>query len=159
MRTTLALAILLTTLPAADPPVRHVPRIVDREFAARTTLCRDAAAASQGSVRTNEAKLSLAEWLGPDLVELQVHQTGAELVDFGAAASHIRRLLARRPRFLSPFPPWAEATPLAAQGILGTLRYTGGRTGRFEIAGHHVCLQDSGGAFWWVRLAEVDIHR
>jgi hypothetical protein len=155
-RATMALTMLLIAAPGAGPPIRHAPRVVDRGFATRVSLCH-AVPANPGGVRTNDSKLSAAEILGPELLELQVHQLGDGLADFDAAVSHLRRLLAQRPRIVSPQTPWAEATPLASEGILGTLRYTHGRTGRFEAAGMHLCFQDSAGAFWWMRLAAIDV--
>lgn len=65
--------------------------------------------------------------------------------------------MTQRPRFISNYIPWAEATPLAVEGILGTLHYTEDRSGQIEIAGVHMCLQDSTGTSWWIRLAAVDV--
>ncbi len=156
IRGTAALTLVVMALPAAGPPIRYVPRLVDHEFATRSVLCKNAPT-NHAVGQSNDAKLSIIEWLGPELREVQVHQLGNDVRDFNAAQNQIRRLLARRPRFLNHFSPWAEATPLATQGILGTLRYSDDRTGRFEIAGVHLCLQDSAGVFWWIRLAEVDV--
>ncbi len=70
---------------------------------------------------------------------------------------HIRQVLAERPRVFSGYAPWAEGTPLARSGILGTLRYAHGRRGRLEIAGSHLCLEDTMARVWWVRVAPVDL--
>jgi len=156
IRGTAALTLMLMALPTAGPPIRYVPRIVDRDFTARVILCKGAPG-TPGATRTNEARLSVAELLGSELVEVQLHQTGEGFADFSAAVDQVRRLLSQRPQLLSNYTPWAEPTPLASQGILGTLRYTDDRSGRIEIAGVHMCLQDSTGTFWWIRLAAVDI--
>jgi hypothetical protein len=150
------LLIVLTVLGLARPPIRLVPRIVDPQFATRLDLC-PTSPRSVGTFEDNEARRSVAELLGPEVVELQVHQVGDSLRDFAKVANHIRHLLAQRPRFISRFPPWAEATPMEAEGILGTLRYTHGRTGRFEFAGIHLCAEDSTGKAWWIRLAPGDL--
>jgi hypothetical protein len=152
----LVLAMALTPVFGAKLRIRHVPRVVDAQFATRLTLC-PGAPASGGMSRANDARRSVAQLLGPELIELQVHQIGDSFPDFGKVVSHIRGLLNRRPQHLSRSIHWAEPTPLAAYGILGTLRYTHGRKGWIEIAGLHVCAQDSAGRFWWIRLAPVDL--
>lgn len=149
------LTVLLMAFGTGEPPIRYVPRVVDRDFAGRMRMCRSAPA-SHDTIQTNDARLSVAELLGSELLELQVHQIGNGL-DFDSAANHIRRLLTRRPRVVSNYSPWAEPTPLAVQGILGSLRYSHGRTGPIEIAGMHLCFQDHAGGFWWTRLADVDV--
>ena len=148
--------VVLLSLAAAGLRIVHVPRTVDPQFATRLSLCPNAPM-SGGAIRANDAQRSVAEFIGPDLIELQVHQVGDSFPDFGAVARHVRHLLARHPRFVSHFTPWAEATPLGAVGILGTLRYTHGRQGRIEIAGVHMCIQDTAGTVWWIRLAPVDL--
>lgn len=156
IRETAALTAVLMAFGTRGPPIRYVPRVVDRDLAGRVTMCKGAPA-SYGTIQTNDAKRSVAELLGPELLEVQVHQIGDGLAGFDSAANHIRHLLTRRPHFLGKYPPWAEATPLGVQGILGTLRYSHDRRGPIEIAGMHVCFQDSTGVFWWTRLAEVDV--
>ena len=143
---------------SSGPRIRYVPRTIDHAFTTRIHLCKSAPD-TPGAIQTNEAKLSIAELLGSELSEIQVHQIGQGFADFNAAADHIRDLLRQRPRVLSKYTPWAEGTPLAVQGILGTLQYSGDRFGRIEIAGVHACLQDSIGTFWWVRVAVVDLWR
>ena len=155
MREAAALTLLLMAFPIG-PRIRHVPRTIDHAFAARSHLCKGAPD-SEGAVQTNEAKLSLAELWGSELIEIQVHQIGEGFGDFNSAADHIRELLAQRPRVLTSYSPWAEATPLAVQGILGTLQYREDRSGVIEITGMHACFQDRTGTFWWVRVAAVDV--
>jgi hypothetical protein len=138
------------------PRIRYVPRTIDHAITTRFRLCKGAPDTT-GAVRTNEAQLSLAELLGSELVEIQVHQIGEGFGDFDAAADHIRELLTQRPRLLTSYSPWAEPTPLAMQGILGTLQYSENRSGEIEIAGMHACFQDRTGTFWWVRVAAVDV--
>lgn len=152
----LAVALMAVSDSGSEPPIRYVPRVVDAGLASRYHLCPDAPASGGANV-ANDARRSVAELLGPELVEVQVHQVGDGFRDFGAVEAHLRALLARRPRVASRDTPWAEGTPLAAGGILGTLRYPGGREGRIEVAGVHVCAQDSAGTFWWMRLAHVDV--
>jgi hypothetical protein len=149
------LLMVLTILSLARPPIRWVPKIVDHQFTTRFDIC-PTSPRSVGTFEDNEARRSVAELFGPELIELHVHQVGDSLRNFTKVASHIRHLLAQRPRFVSRFPPWAEATPMEADGILGTLRYTRGRTGRFEIAGIHLCAEDSSGKASWIRLAPGD---
>jgi hypothetical protein len=156
VRGTAVFAVMLMAFPTAGPPIRYVPRLVDRDFSARHILCKGAPD-TPGATRTNEARLSVAELLGSELVEVQLHQIGEGFADFSAAIDQVRRLLSQRPQHLSNYSPWAEATPLASHGILGTLRYTDDRSGRLEIAGVHMCLQDSTGTYWWIRLAAIDI--
>ena len=148
--------VLLMTTSGSGPRIRHVPRVVDTQFATRSSLCPDAPV-SGGTSEGNDARRSVAEFLGPELVELHVYQVGGGFPDFGAVAAHLRWVLAQRPRSVSRYSPWAEGTPLAAAGILGTLRYTRGRGGRVEVVGVHVCLQDSAGTTWWMRLAPIDV--
>jgi hypothetical protein len=147
---------LLMMLTGIAPRIRHVPRVIDRQLATRYNLCPHEATDAAVS-QTNEPHHSVAEFLGPELLEIQVHQFGRSFRNFGRVASHIRDLLGRRPRSFSRLTPWAEATPMAGAGILGTLRYTHDRTGRFEIAGVHACVEDSAGTFWWIRLAPGDL--
>jgi len=156
MQPTVVLAVVLMIFPDSGPPIRHVPRVVDTGFATRSSLCPDAPSIG-GAVEANDARRSVAEFLGPELVELQVHQVGDSFQDFGAVATHLRWILAQRPQFVSRYAPWAEGTPMGAAGILGTLRYTEGSAGRVEVAGVHVCVQDSTGTVWWIRLAPIDL--
>ena len=155
MREAAALTLMLMAFPIG-PRIRYVPRTIDHAFTTRFHLCKGAPD-TEGAVQTNEAKLSLAELLGSELLEIQVHQIGEGFGDFNAAADHIRELLTQRPRVLTSYPPWAEPTPLAVQGILGTLQYSEDRSGEIEIAGVHACFQDRTGTFWWVRVAAVDV--
>ena len=140
---------------SGGPPIRHVPRVVDVHFASRIHLC-PGAPDSGGIGKSNDGRNTIAEFLGPGLREIAVHQIGDSFPEFSAVQGHIRRVLARRPHEFSRYSPWAEATPLAANGILATLRYTRGRSGRLEIAGWHLCFQDTTGTAWWVRVAPVD---
>src|ERR1700752_1350244 len=156
MREAAALTLMLMAF-SIGPHIRDVPRTVDHAFTTRLRLCNGAPDNTVGAVQANEAKLSLADLLGSELIELQVHQIGKGFGDFNAAADHIRELLAQRPRVLTSYAPWAEATPLAVQGILATLQYSGDRSGEIEIAGVHACFQDRTGTFWWVRVAAGDV--
>jgi len=141
---------------STGPRIRYVPRTIDHSFTTRVHLCKGAPDTSS-AIHTNEAKLSIAELLGSELIEIQVHQMGDGFAHFNVAADHIRDLLSQRPQAISRYTPWAEGTPLAVQGILGTLQYSHDRSGQIEIAGVHACFQDSTGTFWWVRAAPVDL--
>jgi hypothetical protein len=55
------------------------------------------------------------------------------------------------------FPNWAEGTPLRTWGILGTIHYSRHHQGRFEVEGNHLCVVDSLGTTWWLRLEAVDV--
>lgn len=149
------LAIGLIPLSEA-PPIRHVPRVVDVHFASRLRLCPQAPARG-GMGQANDRRQSIGEFLGVDLLDIAVHQVGDSFPDFPSVQWHIRHVLAQRPREFSRYSPWAEPTPLAANGILGTLRYAHGRSGRLEIAGSHLCLQDLRGRVWWVRVGPIDV--
>jgi hypothetical protein len=143
----------------SPPPIRHVPRVVDVHFASRMQLCPEAPD-SGGTGQVNDSQRTITEFLGTGLREIAVHQIGDSFPKFSVAQQHIREVMARRPQVFSRYSPWAEATPLAANGILATLLYTRGRSGRLEIAGTHLCFQDPTGTVWWVRVAPVDLwHR
>ena len=156
LRPTLVLCLLLMIASGSGPRIRHVPRVVDPGFATRFALCPNAPSTG-GAGESNDDRRSVAELLGPALVEIQVHQVGDGFADFGAVEAHLRWVLARRPHAVSHYSPWAEATPLATSGILGTLRYADGREGRLEVVGTHVCVQDGTGTVWWTRLTPVDV--
>jgi hypothetical protein len=138
-----------------DPPIRHVPQTVDSTFAQRGRLCPNAPDLS-GVGRPNDARRSVAELLG-SITSVDVHQFGRNFVDFVAVQAYLHQLLAQRPRGLSRSLGWANATPLAGEGVLGTLHFATGSTGVFEAAQVHLCAQDSSGVYWWLRLAPLDL--
>ena len=137
-----------------DPPIRHVPRTVDSTFAERGALCPHAPYLG-GVSRPNDARRSVAEVLGT-VTAVDVYQFGRSFVDFVAVQTYLHKQLAERPRVLYRHVPWAEATPLAAAGVLGTLHFATGSTGVFEATDVHLCAQDSSGAYWWLRLVPLD---
>jgi len=73
------------------------------------------------------------------------------------ARDHVAQLVQARPHGLTRFPNWAEGTPFRDWGIVGSVRYTGGRSGHFEVVGSHLCMADSLGETWWLRLEAVDV--
>jgi hypothetical protein len=89
MREAAALTLMLMAF-SIGPRIRDVPRTVDHAFTTRLRLCNGAPDNTVGAVQANEAKLSLADLLGSELIELQVHQIGKGFGDFNAAADHIR---------------------------------------------------------------------
>ena len=137
-------------------PIRYVPRVVDAHFTSRMLLCPGAP--SRGGVgQANDSQKTVAEFLGAELREIAVHQIGDSFPEFAVVQQHIQQVMAQRPQVFSRYSPWAEATPLSANGVLATLRYTRGRSGRLEISGSHLCFQDAAGPVWWVRVAPVDV--
>ena len=154
----LLLAVLLLLAPTDHQPVpiRFVPRVVDTRFAERSRLCEDGPASTMAPI-SNDLRRSTAAVLGPALRALQVHQLGDSLTEFPKVRQHLRTLLRARPRFLARYPTWAEATPFRNWGILGTVRYSGGRSGPLEVVGNHLCVADSAGVRWLLRLEAVDL--
>jgi hypothetical protein len=143
-------------LMSGPPPIRHVPRVVDVHFASRMHLCPGTP--DRGGIgQANDTGKTITEFLGTGLREIAVHQIGDSFPKFNVVQQHIRQVMSQRPQEFSRYSPWAEATPLAANGILATLRYTRGRSGRLEIAGSHLCFQDTTGTVWWVRVGSVDV--
>ncbi len=149
-------AVALGLLAQASLSIHSVPRTVDPHFASRIRLCIQAHD-SGGSGTQNDSGQSVAEFLGPALREIDVHQVGDSFPGFPSVASHVRQLLSTRPMAFSRYSPWAEGTPLGVHGILGTLQYRNGSTGVIEIAGQHMYAQDSLAKTWWVRLEAVDV--
>jgi hypothetical protein len=149
------LGMLLLPFAAQDPPVRHVPRTADSSFAERGGLCPDAPYLG-GVSRPNDARRSVAEVLGT-ITALDVHQFGRSFVDFAAVQTYLHKQLSAKPRVLYRHVPWAEATPLDAAGVLGTLHFATGSTGVFEATDVHLCAQDSSGVYWWLRLVPLDV--
>ena len=137
-----------------DPPIRHVPR-VDSTFAERLRLCPGVPYLG-GVSQPNDARRSVAQALGT-ITAVDVHQFGRAFSDFAAVQTYLQGQLARRPRVLYRYTPWAEATPLADSGVLGTLHFAAGSTGVFEATDLHFCAQDSSGVYWWLRLVPLDM--
>ena len=110
-----------------EPPIRHVPR-VDSTFAERLRLCPGVPYLG-GVSQPNDVRRSIAQALGT-ITAVDVHQFGRAFSDFAAVQAYLQGQLARRPRVLYRYTPWAEATPLAvactsaASG--GTSRTTSG---------------------------------
>jgi len=156
VRLTLTILLLLVPLATKEPSIRLVPRVVDRHFAERRRLCTEDSAATDLPLPNDEHR-SVQDFLGPALLELQIHQLGDSFLAFAAAQRHLRALLRARPRSLSRFPAWAEGTPFRSWGLLGTIHYTRDRTGRAEAVGNHLCTTDSTGVTWWLRLEVVDV--
>jgi hypothetical protein len=151
-----AVLVVLAVAVSQEPAIRFVPQTVDRDFATRTRLCSAASAGTSDPV-SNDQRRSVQALLGPTLLELQVHQMGDSFTTFAPVRDKLRALLRARPFGLTRFPNWAEGTPFRNWGLLGTIRYTRGRTGRFEAVGNHLCFADSAGVTWWVRLEVVDV--
>jgi len=143
-------------LASPDLHIRHVPRTVDPQFHQRTRLCAEQAPSNAGP-QPNDQRVTVQTFLGPALREIHLHQLGDSLAPFPTARATLRALLAARPRAFSPFPHWAEATPLRAWGLLGTVHYVGHSSRRIEVAGRHLCVADSLGVLWWIRLEAVDV--
>lgn len=141
-------------------PIRYAPRTVDPHFSSRGRLCPTAADSANARVTLldNDSMQSIAQFLGPSLIEVAVHQIGDSFPGFPPVEAHIRWVLAARPQSFFKYSPWAEGTPLRENGILGTLKYRSGATGSLEIAGLHVCVQDSLTRAWWIRLAPGDLR-
>lgn len=139
-------------------PIRAAPRLVDPHLASRGRLC-PTAPDSAGTLQSNDSAQSILQFLGPGLAEVAVHQTGDSFRGFPPVEAHIRQVLGSRPGAFFRGTPWAEGTPLAANGILGTVRYRNGAAGTLEITGHHVCVQDSLVRTWWIRVAPGDLRQ
>ena len=139
-----------------EPAIRLVPRAIDPHFAERQRLCLEQSTIT-GFPLANDGRRAVQDFLGPALVEMQVHQTGDSLVAFAKLESHLRALLQARPKSLTRFPNWAESTPFRSWGVLGTVHYTRDRTGRVETVGTHLCVTDSTGVTWWMRLERADV--
>ena len=154
-RSTFFLALFLLPLAGQDPPVRHVPRTVDSTISGRIDLCPGAPYVG-GLSRANDARRSISELFGT-ITEIEVHQFGASFVDFSAVQTYVQGQLAQRPRTLYRYSAWAEATPLAGSGVVGTIRFVTGSTGRLEGTGIHLCIEDASGVYWCVRLAPSDV--
>jgi hypothetical protein len=148
------LALILLHLAGQNPPVRHLPR-GDSTLGATIALCSGAPYIG-GTSRANDARLSISELFGA-VTEVDVHQFGAGFVDFAAVQTYVHRQLAQRPRTLYRYRAWAEATPLAGSGVVGTIRFTAGSEGRLEATGIHLCIEDTSGVYWWIRLAPSDL--
>jgi hypothetical protein len=140
---------------AAPPPIRNVPRPADSTFTNRVTICPDAKGREPG-VQANEARLSVVEILGT-IAAVDVHQFGTGFSGFPAVQRYLADLLTRRPRTSYTTLPWAEGTPLAALGVLGTVHFASGVDAHLEAAGTHLCLQDRNGLATWWRLGPTDL--
>ena len=152
--TVMFLCMFLLPFVGQDPPIRHVPQPVD-SIAERGGFCPNAQYLG-GVSRANDARRSVAQALGT-ITAVDVYQFGPSFVDFVAVQTYLRRQLAQRPRVLYRYVPWAEATPLAAAGVLGTFHFASGSTGVFEATDVHLCAQDSSGVYWWLRLVPLDV--
>jgi hypothetical protein len=137
------------------PPIHHVPRLVDSTFHHRITLC-PAATTAAGELLQNDARRSTAELFGT-VTSVDVHQFGDSFAGFAAVQRYLEQLLARRPRTSYPSIPWAEGTPLAAWGVLGTVHLNDGTDARLEAVGSHLCFQRATGAATWWRLEPMDV--
>lgn len=152
---TLSALLLLMQSAVAAPAIHHVPRLVDSSFATRGTLCRTAIATTAG-LRPNDDRRTVAELVGR-VASIDVHQFGTEFAGFPAVQRYLATLLGQRPHVSYPTIPWAEGTPLAGWGMLGTVHFAAGPDARLEAAGPHVCLLDSTGHATWWRVAPVDV--
>jgi hypothetical protein len=155
--TLIGLGILLLPSVGQDLTIRHVPKTIDSGFSTRTRLC-PGAPYEGGVSQRNDARRTLEQLLGP-ITAIDVHQFSPRnrfSPNFKDVERYLGELLALRPRTAERFAAWAEMTPLDFDGILGTLRFANGSTGAFEVAGVHVCAQDSSGVYWWFRLVPGD---
>ncbi len=155
-RLKLQIVLLFGLLPAQDPSIRFVPRVVYPDFAQLHRLCADDSM-GVSAPRPNDERRSVQALLGPALVELQIHQMGDSVTSFPRARDQVVGLLRARPQSLTRFPNWAEGTPFRNWGIVGSVHYTGGRASPFEVVGNHLCMADSLGGMWWLRLEAVDV--
>jgi hypothetical protein len=156
VRLPVSIVVLLVPLAVHEPPIKYVPLTVDVHFAERLRLC-SGDSTSGGYPVMNDQRRSIQQLLGPSLVEIQLHQLGDSLSPFPKARAHVRDLLEARPLSLSHVPNWAEGTPLRSWGIIGSVHYSRDRVGRLEAAGNHLCVVDSTGVTWWIRVEAVDV--
>jgi hypothetical protein len=145
----------MVTLGPQNVPIHHVSRTVDPAFASRYQLCPGAS--YEGGVdRSNDTRASVEELFGP-IASIEIHQFGPKFANLSAVETYVRELLAKRPRRVSRFQPWAEMTVFDREGVLGTIRFGNGVSGVFEAAGPYVCLQDAMSRHWWLRLVPMDV--
>ena len=155
---TLTLTLLgafMATLGPRNVPIHHDSRTVDPAFESRYALCPGAS--YEGGVdQSNESRASVEELFGP-ITTIEIHQFGPKFTTFSAVEAYVRDLLAKRPRRVSRYQPWANLTALAREGVLGTIRFGNGVSGVFEATGPYVCLQDAMSRHWWLRLVPMDV--
>jgi hypothetical protein len=121
----------------------------------RIAVCPNAIGTA-GGLEPNDAQRPVSELLRT-ISSVDVHQFGTSFGRFSAVQRYLAKLLAQRPRVSYGSIPWAEGTPLAAWGVLGTVHFTAGADARFEAVGPHLCVQDSAGVGTWWRLAPSDV--
>ena len=142
--------VFMANLGPQNVPIHHVSRRVDPAFESRYQLCPGAS--YEGGVdRSNDTRASVEELFGP-ITSIEIHQFGPTFANFSAVESYVRELLAKRPRRVSRYQAWANATALDRDGVLGTIRFGNGVSGVFEATGPYVCLQDAMSRHWWLRL-------
>lgn len=151
----LALLLPFCRMILPGPPIHYVPRLVDSTFHHRIALC-PAATTAAGDLLHNDARRSVAELFGT-VTSVDAHQFGDSFAGFPAVERYLAQLLARRPRTSYPSVPWAEATPLGAWGVLGTVHFSDGPDAHLEAVGSHLCVQEADGSATWWRLEPMDV--
>ena len=114
---------------------------------------------SPGSMRDNDHRKTLAEFLGSPAKTVRVHYYSDDWKDFDHVRLRLKKILDTKPKTFYRYEAWAEPTMLSNGGIIATIAYSNGKEGHLEIASRtHLCAQDQAGTYWWVRLEAIDIY-
>ena len=100
LRLTQPVLLLLLAFGTEEPPIRLVPRVLDPHFAQRHRLCAEASPTAAAPL-SNDDRRTVQEFVGPALLELQVHQIRDSFTVFAKAQEHLRDLLRDRPKSLT----------------------------------------------------------
>lgn len=110
-------------------------------------LC-DGAAMQDGSPRTNDSKRPVRELFGR-IGAIELNEVGMFIQGNESAMKFVTTLLDYQPDALYRYNPWPDYYK-GEDGLLATIKYSNGASGRFEYTNQHFCLSDDQGQFWWL---------
>jgi hypothetical protein len=102
----------------------------------------------------NREKRNLAALISLEAPFVRIESRSPDWKNEAEALARVLEVVASKPGFLTPGPGWSELVIPEVRGVIATLDDS--RKARMEIAGFHVCVQDSLGQVWFFRTVPVD---
>lgn len=141
-----------SSVPRMFPLLEEERRQLLQSYPPRRLCAKDPRTAAVSAL-ANDERRTLGEMLGIGPAVARVEYRTAEWREMRDVESHVRELLAARPRELSPILNWAEGADFRRQAFIAALK----DGVRLEVAGYQVCLRDAKGGYWYFRNVPADL--
>jgi len=108
----------------------------------------------RNSMIENRERRSLATLISLKEPFVRIESRSRDWKSDEEALARVLEVVASKPGFVTPGPGWSEMVVPGVRGVVATLDES--RKMKMEIAGFHVCVQDSSGQVWFFRTVPVD---